>query len=68
MRWVCVLVRFVSKNARKNATSLRFYPMYRVIEKHLLAFFLRFLFFLCFTLVFDTNMLISKTREKREKN
>ena len=56
----------------KNATGLRFYPIYSVIKKYILTFFifltfsLRF-FFCVSTRVLDTNMLVSKTRKNARK-
>ena len=53
MRWVCVLVRFVSKNARKTRLTRVFTLciMYSARKKKIIAFFLHF-YFSCIFLVF----------------
>ena len=61
------------QKCEKNATGSRFYPTHRVIWLNFIAFFSCWVLFLRFSSVFahvfDTNMLVSKTRVKmREKS
>ena len=56
----------MQEKCAKNTKSLHFYAMHSVIKKifHVgLAFLIFHAFFLRFTRVLDTNMLVTKTRE-----